>query len=170
MPSDKYQEDWNSRLRRSGTPACRQVTLENCVYSGQCGGIIYIETPALRLRIIRTHSQTPTTLQPRHRLQANGISAKNVGAREGPPSHAETVDCRVSHPLLWASQRLCGPNWPPVRHAYEGTSECCQATGRECPSGSSLSRTRPRVCLGQGFSSWKWLNEKNSEFIEADVC
>ncbi len=28
---------------RSGTPARRQVTLENCVYSGQGGGMIYIE-------------------------------------------------------------------------------------------------------------------------------
>ncbi len=43
IPSDKYQKDWKSRLRRerykfftnfrSGTPARRQVTLENCVYS-----------------------------------------------------------------------------------------------------------------------------------------
>ncbi len=28
---------------RPGTPARRQVTLENCVYSGQVGGMIYIE-------------------------------------------------------------------------------------------------------------------------------
>ncbi len=27
---------------RPGTPARRQVTLENCVYSGQGGGMIYI--------------------------------------------------------------------------------------------------------------------------------
>ncbi len=47
------QKDWKSRLRRerynvftnfrSGTPRRRQVPLENCVYSGQGGGMIYIE-------------------------------------------------------------------------------------------------------------------------------
>ncbi len=40
IPSDKYQsQDTNFW---SGTPARRQVTLENCVYSGQGGGHIYI--------------------------------------------------------------------------------------------------------------------------------
>ncbi len=54
IPSDNYQENWKSRLRREtdlffrnsrcGTPARRQVSLfENFVYSGQGGGMIYIE-------------------------------------------------------------------------------------------------------------------------------
>ncbi len=41
-------------------------------------------TPPLRPRSIRTDSQTPTTPQLQHRSQANGISPKNTGTREGP--------------------------------------------------------------------------------------
>ncbi len=52
-------------------------------------------TPPLRPRSIITDSQAPTTLQPQHRPQANGISPENTGAREGPPSNAETAECRV---------------------------------------------------------------------------
>ncbi len=63
--SDKYHDNWNYRLRRgkrftftnfrSGTPACRQVTLlENCVYRGQGGGIIIKRKIGLKARIIAT--------------------------------------------------------------------------------------------------------------------
>ncbi len=65
IPSDKYQEHWKSRLRRekvkrftnflSGTPARRQVTLENYVYSGQGGGMIYVERETgLKVSVITT--------------------------------------------------------------------------------------------------------------------
>ncbi len=41
----------------SGTPARRQVTLENCVYSGQGGGMIYMET-GLKASITTTNKRT----------------------------------------------------------------------------------------------------------------
>ncbi len=62
-----YQKGWKSRLRRerytfftnfrSGTPARRQVTLENCVYSGQGGGMIYMEA-GLKASITTTNKRT----------------------------------------------------------------------------------------------------------------
>ncbi len=69
IQSDKYQEDWKSRLRWetvlfftnfwSGTPARRQVTVGNCVHNRQGGGIIYIyiET-ALKVSVITTNKRT----------------------------------------------------------------------------------------------------------------
>ncbi len=65
IPNDKPQKDWKSRLRgerdlfftniQSGTPARRQVTLENCVYSGQGGGMIYVEREiGLKVSVITT--------------------------------------------------------------------------------------------------------------------
>ncbi len=77
-------------------------------------------TPALRPGSIGTKNQTSTCLQHHHSPQTNGFSLESTGAREVPASNAETVECCATHTLLWVSQCLCGPNWPPVCHVREG--------------------------------------------------